>query len=340
MAEDSGLVKRLSTVAADATSKIVGSAQAAVSSVQTAIQGDKKEDFTVVDVEAKGTAPSSVPPPEEEPLEKVKRKSLEYAKKAAVWTEANVKPKVDDTVAKAKEVSAEMMAQLKDEGIMSKDIMMDAKDASKDCMMVVDKKFYYSSAIGDLPLLNKIPNVATYIDLTPHVQKSFIFWNAICLGFGYLDVTLYAFIHFMLDASNTFLYFPMYVLKLAFDIAVCTFVAYTIYFIFIKSGSKVAKLAGMSFIAYVAIKSLIVGLATCSAPGAILCMANGDSVTGFIQFFAFIANTVLLLRAYKVYKEAPPASEPTEPYTQLKDEGKGEEEAVLVPPTKSKELVE
>merc|ERR1711988_1416653 len=151
---------------------------------------------------------------------------------------------------------------------------------------------------------------------TPDVYKSFIFWNAICLGFGYLDVTLFAFIHFMFDAKDTFLYLPMYILKLGFDVAVCTLVAYTIYFIFLKSGSKVAKLAGMAFIAYVAIKSLIVGLSTCSAPGAILCMSNEDSLTGFLQFFAFIANSVLLLRAYKVYRGPSPAPEPTEPYTQ------------------------
>jgi len=315
-------VTSFASSAVETTTKAASSTVAAL----TGGEGEKKEEgFLVVDqaatkeAERKARIEAATDP--DDPMAKVTAVAKEYYGRARTFTEENVSPVVGEKMTKVKDTSLSTYSQLAEEGLLKKDVMMEAKDDAVENIKVATPRSALSSVAGDMPFVNLIPNVETYVDLKPDLKASFLFWLLVCLAMGYTDVSLFALIKFFGDAGDLFTYLPMYLMKLAFDLAVATVVTYGLYFIFIKSGSSMAKMFGLGVIAFVALKSLLASLMTCGAPGAMLCFSGG--YWGVLQFFEFLANAVLLMRAVRLYKAG-------EPYVPLNEE-KGEEEAVIVP---------
>jgi len=324
------LQKSVSSVATTVTDG-VGSVVSTASSVIGSPTKEAGEGFVVVDSkEAERQARMAAAQAEaaDTPAGKAVAKAKEFYAVAADWTEANVAPHVSSHVAKAKDAHATMYATLESEGMFTKEAVLEAYDTGLTKAKAPDTKLALSAVVGQIPFLDKIPSVEKYVDFTPDPTACFVLWDVVCLALGLVDVSLFALVHSLGDASQLFLYLPMYAFKLAFDYAVCAAIAYALYFVFVKSASTVAMQVGLGFLAFVALKALLVGLMTCAAPGAFLCMSNGDSFGGLLQFVAFVANAVLLYRAYVLYKS--PVLYQT-PYKELDEEPKKEEEdAVLV----------
>lgn len=171
---------------------------------------------------------------------------------ASSWVETNVGPHVVVVTDKAKEYGSADVEQLGKEGVLSQDQMKEAYAVASSQLAKTSGPFVLNSVIGDVPFVDKIPNV----EIVPADKtNAFIFWNLVCLALGYFDVTLFAIGHFAGDATrDVATYFPMYVLKLGADVMVCTFLAYAIYFLMVKSAATKAQQVAMGFLGFVALK--------------------------------------------------------------------------------------
>ena len=264
------------------------------------------------------------PPPPEDPYSKTFGEASKYYGAVAAWTEKNLGPHVTKMTDQLGEEGSGAVKQLHAEGLLTQEAMEEAYRASKTQVLSTDGTFVGDTIIGDVPYIDKIPYASICgpgadIKIGPAPSApAFVLWNAICLCIGFFDMSLFALIHFAGDASHPLLYLPMYAMKLAFDLAVCSITSYALYFIFIKSKSKFAMQFGMLFILAVVIKSFVVGWYT----------------FGLLQYLAGLANTMLLLRAFIVYSNAPASTSSAAAslvaeasgYAELKDE----EDAVVV----------
>ena len=230
-------------------------------------------------------------------MAEVAEKAKEAYGVAAEFVESQISPRVKVYADQAKVVGEETGAELSSEGMLTKEAVEESFAAAKsqaESVMKEPHPFVMNTVIGEVPFMDKIPNAK----IGPTVPTaSFIFWNIICLLLGYADVTLFALYHTMKDSfTDVSLYFPMYVLKLGVDLAVCTAVAYGIYFTFVKSASTKMKHAALGFLAFVTVKCLLVFYA----------------YFNLLALVEAIANAVLLLRAYILWKASTAVDAPKE----------------------------
>ena len=265
-----GLLKSISNVGSMVASGAYSMTSNAIDSASTAFSPPKgdREPFTGVDVEAGKKRERE----EETPMAKITGIATEYYGVAAAWTEEHLSPRAVEYTKQAKELSGAAATQLKEEGILTKEAVLDAFNLSKTVVLSTSGKSILATVFGDLPsslvtLINRIPNVE--VPEPADAKEGFVTWNAAALSIGYFAAVTFAINHFFLDAHNGWLlYFLLYAVKLAFDLALSSLFAYCIYFTFLKSTNTSAQLAAMAFVGLVIASSALVVLGGwCDAAG-------------------------------------------------------------------------
>lgn len=234
---------------------------------------------------------------------KAMAKAKEVYGVAADWTEKNVAPVVGPKMADVKAATDASIAQLTEEGLMTEVEVKGAYEVSlaEGQKAVAEKGPYAVSVlVGDLPfhLLSKV-GVTPPTITKPDPKGAFIVFNLLSLALGYFDVTLFALVHLFGDASDLGTYLPMYVLKLAFDLAVCTAITYGLHFIYVKSTSLPMQKAGLCFLGFLVVYKFLTGF---------------FSPLNLLAWLEFLVITFLLIRASLITFAAPTA------YAELKED--------------------
>jgi len=248
-------------------------------------------------------------------------KAKEYYGVAAEFVETQVSPRVSmvsaEVASKAKEYGEADVQQMNSEGVLTKEAVMEAYEATSAKVYALDGSFVLNTVVGDVPFMDKIPNA----NIAPADAKdAFVFWNAVCMALGAVDVAIFALLHFGMDMGRDFfLYLPMYILKLALDWVVCVMLAYGLYFAFVKSSASRAQQVGYAFLGLYALKSLLLFYFTFN----LLALCEG------------VANSFLLLRAYMLTKAREAGK-----YTALQEQVEGKSSDFPEPPAAPVDVAE
>lgn len=281
------MLKQISTGVSDAVTGVVDVTKTAGKAVISLAGDDSAAAEAAKAAERQARLAAAQAEQKENPMTEVAAKAQESFRAAAGWVETNVAPHVDKLGTVAKEQGEPTLAQLSEEGIMTKESLEESLKVASERAIATTKEphpFIMNTVIGEVPFMDRIPNAKI---APPVATDAFILWNVVCLLLGYADVTLFALGHSMKDAFVDLpTYLPMYVLKLGVDLAVCTAVAYGIHFTFTRSKSAQMKHVVLAFLAFVIVKCALVFY----------------FYTNLLALVEALANAVLLLRAYMLFK--------------------------------------